>query len=1069
MSEIANAYVRVRPQMSGFKSETESTFKSTFGSLTKIVAGAAAVIGGTKILGSMIQEFSDSTKIAAQTNAVLQSTGSIANVSAGQVQQLATALMNKSGVDDEAIKSGENMLLTFTSIRNEAGKGNDIFNQTSKAVLDMDTAMTHGNVTAESLAHTSILVGKALNDPVKGATALRRVGVSLDEQQQKMIKTMVAHNDVIGAQKIVLGELNKEFGGSAAAMGSTLPGKINILRENLKNLGGDLIGKLAPAFNTAVTFAIDHLPQISAVMSQVGAGISYVIQNTIVPVVQRIADVVQTVVAAVKPHWQEIKDDVVAVADGFKAVVGAIVDFGGKYQGVLLPLAGFITAIVVAIKAWEVATAAWTVVTTIATAVQTAFDAVLAANPIGLVVLAIAGLVGALVVLYTRSQTVRDIVNGAFQAIRQVVSEVVGFLSNLWKKYGDDLIAVARTAFNTVKTVIQTVISVIRALWAEFGGALISIARTYFDALKTYISTVLNVIKDVIRIALALIHGDWGKAWSALKDLVSTVISGVIKIISDFASIALTLAKAIGKALLDGILAGLSALGSLVMSALRALGGVITGIAGDVYGWAVAIGKSLVSGVMDGLGNLASAAADKVRSGLNFLKHPHLWSTPQELTRDGLGKPLADGVIEGYLLGIGTLPAKVKDTVKAAIDAAKQQVSTQQGTLQTAFQQLAGYGIRAFEAATTAGLNKMQTAFNARVKKLVTDPMNAAMAALDKANASILSKIDAQQNALTPTEKLLRDIQTGHDEQQRQQAITDAQSGLTAAQSGGDPAAILQAQQQLADAQYAETVAQLQVRADAERAAADATAQSARDAETTLYNQKQAAIQARYDAVQAGLQKEYDTQVLNYQSERDLQEQHLNTILTNLQASLSTHPGEWTKIHDQIMKMFKTSFGPDYKTAGKNLGTGFAKGIRESFGEVGSAVAELSALVAKFLKVKSPTELGPMSDLDTWWKALPETLVGSLGKGAIAAALTGALALGNGGLSLPGVGTGGGVPQLTGALSPLGNLAVSNLAILDELKRQTAIAENGKNVEVTVGGGSGEGQSVNDAARQAIR
>ena len=37
--------------------------------------------------------------------------------------------MNKSGIDDEAIQSGENLLLTFTDIRNEVGKGNDIFNQ----------------------------------------------------------------------------------------------------------------------------------------------------------------------------------------------------------------------------------------------------------------------------------------------------------------------------------------------------------------------------------------------------------------------------------------------------------------------------------------------------------------------------------------------------------------------------------------------------------------------------------------------------------------------------------------------------------------------------------------------------------------------------------------------------------------------------------------------------------------------------------------------------------------------------------------------------------------------------
>jgi hypothetical protein len=51
--------------------------------------------------------------------------------SAKQVGNLATAISNKVGIDDEAIQSGQNLLLTFKNIRNEAGKGNDIFNQTT--------------------------------------------------------------------------------------------------------------------------------------------------------------------------------------------------------------------------------------------------------------------------------------------------------------------------------------------------------------------------------------------------------------------------------------------------------------------------------------------------------------------------------------------------------------------------------------------------------------------------------------------------------------------------------------------------------------------------------------------------------------------------------------------------------------------------------------------------------------------------------------------------------------------------------------------------------------------------
>ena len=51
------------------------------------------------------------------------------------------ALSKKSGIDDEVIKSGANMLLTFTNIRNEAGKGNDVFNQTLPILNDMSVAL----------------------------------------------------------------------------------------------------------------------------------------------------------------------------------------------------------------------------------------------------------------------------------------------------------------------------------------------------------------------------------------------------------------------------------------------------------------------------------------------------------------------------------------------------------------------------------------------------------------------------------------------------------------------------------------------------------------------------------------------------------------------------------------------------------------------------------------------------------------------------------------------------------------------------------------------------------------
>jgi hypothetical protein len=78
-------------------------------------------------------------------------------------------------------------------------------------------------------------------------TALSRAGIQFTADQKETIKTMVATGDVMGAQKIILGELTAEFGGSAAAAGKTFSGQMDIARESLKNVGADILGMAMPA------------------------------------------------------------------------------------------------------------------------------------------------------------------------------------------------------------------------------------------------------------------------------------------------------------------------------------------------------------------------------------------------------------------------------------------------------------------------------------------------------------------------------------------------------------------------------------------------------------------------------------------------------------------------------------------------------------------------------------------------------------------------------------------------------------------------------------------------------
>jgi cell wall-associated NlpC family hydrolase len=221
-----------------------------FGGFARSIAFASTAFLGGAGLGYAVRtaftELSDATKVAAQTNAVLKSTGAIAGVTSKNVEELGKSLMQLSGVDDEMIKSGENMLLTFTNIRNVSGENNDIFNQATKILLDMNTALGKTGEGTGNLNHTAIQLGKALNDPIKGITALRRVGVNFNETQIETIKKLVESNHVLEAQKLILHELQIEFGGSAKAAGATFPGQISRLRETMKNLSATLLRDLIP-------------------------------------------------------------------------------------------------------------------------------------------------------------------------------------------------------------------------------------------------------------------------------------------------------------------------------------------------------------------------------------------------------------------------------------------------------------------------------------------------------------------------------------------------------------------------------------------------------------------------------------------------------------------------------------------------------------------------------------------------------------------------------------------------------------------------------------------------------
>jgi hypothetical protein len=174
-----------------------------------VVAGgllATQVYAGVKSLEEL-------ERVTNATEGVIKSTGSAAGVTAKEIRDMAQALEDVTTADDKVIQGGQNLLLTFTNI------GEDVFPKATKSMVDLGIAMAQGDVANADFKASAIQIGKALNDPIKGITALTRVGVSFTEQQKAQIKAMVEAGDVAGAQTIILQELEREFGNAGKAAG----------------------------------------------------------------------------------------------------------------------------------------------------------------------------------------------------------------------------------------------------------------------------------------------------------------------------------------------------------------------------------------------------------------------------------------------------------------------------------------------------------------------------------------------------------------------------------------------------------------------------------------------------------------------------------------------------------------------------------------------------------------------------------------------------------------------------------------------------------------------------------
>ena len=216
----------MRSTVRGVKSDLQA-----FGSTAKtITAASAALFAGT---AGAARKFIDLAGAQIESErkleSVLRATGGAAQLTAEQIKIMAGDLQKTTGIGDEVIITAQAMLATFKEIKGET------FERTTKAMVDMSVIM------GTDLKQSALQLGKALNEPLTGMTALRRSGVSFTKEQTELLKKLVKTNKLAKAQSVILAEVERQFGGAAEAVGTTFTGQLTLFENALADVG-ELIG-----------------------------------------------------------------------------------------------------------------------------------------------------------------------------------------------------------------------------------------------------------------------------------------------------------------------------------------------------------------------------------------------------------------------------------------------------------------------------------------------------------------------------------------------------------------------------------------------------------------------------------------------------------------------------------------------------------------------------------------------------------------------------------------------------------------------------------------------------------
>ena len=596
--------------------------------------GSSIVGGVTDFFTSAVRGSMDYQNVLAQTEAVIESTGMAAGFSVQQMEAMARSMSAAEGMSlfpDDAILSAQNVLATFTKIEGVQFEG------ATQAALDMAQAL------GMDLSGAAMMMGKALNDPVKGMSALSRSGVSFTDAQKALVEEMVAVGDVAGAQQLILKEMEVQFGGSALKATETFEGSMILLSEAFEDAKGSIGDALLPVLTGFVNVARNFvMPIVQELLAGFGAWINGI-------------------------DWIAITQSISGLINGFISL-GEGVNWGGIFASLnqvasvigqaLMEAFTVIQPMLIVVK--DVFMQLFSVITSpaviqILTAIGGALMSI--ASIAGTVISALTPL--ASLISTTFMGAVQALLNGlapAFTTIQNLIGQLTPYIQSAITAIGDVFASPALKsamdglvgAFGVVGEIVSVVVGILSGLvtfivsnLAPVIAAIWPVVQITFNTIFSVIDNVVKLVRGVLDSLLLLLKGDFTGAWNTLKNAIATAWTGI------------------STAVQTGI----------------------NGVKAKLQEWingAAQFGKDLVAGIAKGItasaGSIANAAKSAAQSALDSAKKLLGIASPSKVMAMQVGLPIGQGLAAGIMESIPAIRGAMAVSLGAAQGQATQSV-----------------------------------------------------------------------------------------------------------------------------------------------------------------------------------------------------------------------------------------------------------------------------------------------------------------------------------------------------------------------------------------------------------